>query len=331
MFVGGGTPSLVDPAALAAVIGRVATAPNVEITVECNPESVTSRHIEQYVAVGVNRISLGVQSMVPSVLSSLGRQHAPDNVAAALGYARAGGIDNVNVDLIYGATGESVGDWQRTLEAALALDPTHISAYALTVEAGTPLAADTARYPDDDDQATKYEIVTQMLAEHGYEWYEISNWAKPGRQSRHNHLYWSQGNYRGFGCAAHSHESGRRWWNVRTPDRYIELVARGESAEAGAEQLDEDVRRLERLQLALRTTDGVPADALSPEDAAALDGLVERAGRARGADTRRPHAGERSRGAAALNRSSVPVSQGGRRPGREESGRGARARRAPRD
>jgi oxygen-independent coproporphyrinogen-3 oxidase len=276
VFVGGGTPSLVDPAGLAAMLRLVATAPNVEITVECNPESVTSRHIEEYVDAGVNRLSLGVQSMVPSVLTALGRQHDPDHVASALGLARAGGIDNVSLDLIYGAVGESVDDWRTTLDVALALEPDHVSAYALTVEAGTPLAADTARYPDDDDQAAKYELVTQTLADRDYEWYEISNWARPGRQCRHNHLYWSQGNYRGFGCAAHSHENGRRWWNVRTPDRYIELVERAESPEAGAEQLDGDVRRLERLQLALRTAHGVPADALSPEDAAALDGLVER-------------------------------------------------------
>jgi coproporphyrinogen III oxidase-like Fe-S oxidoreductase len=200
------------------------------------------------------------------------------HVAKAVACARAGGIDNINLDLIYGAVGESVRDWHATIDAAVGLEPTHLSAYALTVEVGTDLAADAARYPDEDDQAAKYEIVTQTLEDRGYEWYEISNWARPGASCRHNHLYWSQGNYRGFGCAAHSHEDGRRWWNVRTPDRYIELVGRGESAEAGAEELDDDVRRLERLQLALRTTDGVPVDALSAEDTEALDGLVERAG-----------------------------------------------------
>ncbi len=275
VFVGGGTPSLVDPQALGRLIGLMPTTPDVEITVECNPESVTGRHAEAYAAAGVNRISLGVQSLRPAVLAALGRHHDEAAVGSAVATFRAGGIDNLNVDLIYGGTGESLDDWRATLDAALELEPDHVSAYALTVEAGTPLAADPRRHPDDDDQAAKYEIVTDVLGDAGYEWYEISNWARPGRQCRHNLLYWSQGDYRGFGCAAHSHEAGRRWWNVRTPERYIEVLDRGETSEAGAETLDADVRRIEGLQLALRTQRGVPSDALSAEDAAALDGLLE--------------------------------------------------------
>jgi putative oxygen-independent coproporphyrinogen III oxidase len=275
VFVGGGTPSLVDPKALGRLIGLMPTVPDAEITVECNPESVTIRHAEAYAAAGVNRISLGVQSLRPEVLAALGRRHDEAAVGSAVAALRAGGIDNLNVDLIYGGTGESLDDWRATLDAALGVVPDHVSAYALTVEPGTPLAADPSRHPDDDDQAAKYEIVTDVLGAAGYEWYEISNWARPGRQCRHNLLYWSQGDYRGFGCAAHSHEEGRRWWNVRTPERYIEALDRGETSEAGAETLDAHVRRIEGLQLALRTQRGVPSDALSAEDAAALDGLVE--------------------------------------------------------
>jgi oxygen-independent coproporphyrinogen-3 oxidase len=148
-----------------------------------------------------------------------------------------------------------------------------VSAYALTVEAGTPLAAAPARHPDDDDQADKYAVATRWLGEAGLQSYEISNWARPGHECRHNLLYWSQGEYRGIGCAAHSHAGGRRWWNVRTPDRYIALVEAGQSVVAGEECLDPERRRLEGLQLALRTAGGVPAEALAFDPA--LEGLVE--------------------------------------------------------
>lgn len=277
VFVGGGTPSLVDPRRLARVVDALPTTESTEITIECNPESVTAAHIDAYRTVGVNRLSLGVQSMREPVLAALGRQHDPHRVTTAVGSARDGGIANINLDVIYGAVGESLADWRATIEAAVALEPEHISAYALTVEAGTPLAADQDRYPDDDDQAEKYTIATQLLAATGFDWYEISNWARPGRRCRHNELYWSQGNYRGFGCAAHSHHDGRRWWNVRTPDRYIELIERGERAEGGAELLDDDARRIEQMQLSLRTDKGVPVTALSADDLLTLDGLVERA------------------------------------------------------
>jgi oxygen-independent coproporphyrinogen-3 oxidase len=157
----------------------------------------------------------------------------------------------------------------------MALDPPHVSAYALTVEAGTPLADDPARHPDDDTQAAEYELADDVLTGGGLANYEISNWARPGHECRHNLLYWRQGDYLGFGCAAHSHRDGRRWWNVRTPERYIALVQAGDPATAAGETLDAETRRLEGLQLALRTRDGVPAAAL---DAAPLESLVERRG-----------------------------------------------------
>jgi len=156
----------------------------------------------------------------------------------------------------------------------LELDPPHVSAYGLTVEAGTPLAADPARWPDDDDQADKYELADELLGAAGLANYEVSNWARPGHESRHNNLYWNQCDYRGFGCSAHSHRSGRRWWNLRTPDRYVEAIGRGDPVEASSEQLDADTRRFERLQLALRTRDGVPSDSFSSETLDLLEGLL---------------------------------------------------------
>jgi oxygen-independent coproporphyrinogen-3 oxidase len=181
-------------------------------------------------------------------------------------------VPTFNLDLIYGGAGESLEDWLRTLEDALALDPPHVSAYALTVEAGTPLAADPTRHPDDDDQADKYLVAVDRLEAAGLRWYEISNWARPGHECRHNLLYWTMGEYQGIGCSSHSHRDGRRFWNLRTPDRYLDAITAGATPEAGDERLDAEGRALEALQLALRTRDGVPAAAL---DADELVGLVD--------------------------------------------------------
>jgi putative oxygen-independent coproporphyrinogen III oxidase len=275
VFVGGGTPTLLPGADLAAVISAIPVADDAEITVECNPDDVTVDLLRTYRDAGVNRVSLGVQSMATHVLSSLGRTHDQRNVDLAVSAIHAAGIPTFNLDLIYGAAGESIDDWRHTVITALALEPPHVSAYGLTVEAGTPLASQPDRHPDDDDQADKYELVDDLLTAAGLANYEVSNWARPGHESRHNRLYWNQDDYRGFGCAAHSHRAGRRWWNVRTPDRYIEAIARGDTVEASFETLDADTRRFERLELALRTRDGVPADAFSADTLELLEGMVK--------------------------------------------------------
>jgi oxygen-independent coproporphyrinogen-3 oxidase len=275
VFFGGGTPSMVAAGVLMGVLDAIPLADGAEVTVECNPDTVTAALLDTYRAHGVNRLSLGVQSMVPHVLAALGRTHDPANVVRAVALARDADFPTFNVDLIYGAAGETLDDWRRTLDAALALDPPHVSAYALTVEAGTPLADDPSRHPDDDTQAAEYELADDVLSAGGLANYEISNWARPGHECRHNLLYWRQGDYLGFGCAAHSHQGGRRWWNVRTPERYIALVQAGDPATAAGETLDAETRRLEGLQLALRTRDGVPAAALDPRP---LESLVERDG-----------------------------------------------------
>jgi putative oxygen-independent coproporphyrinogen III oxidase len=275
VFVGGGTPSLVPPEALIEVLADIPRTGDAEVTIECNPDDVTAEMMRVFHHGGVNRISLGVQSMASHVLHTLGRTHDPDNVARAVGHLRAAGIPTFNLDIIYGTAGESLADWEFTVTSVLALDPPHLSAYGLTVEAGTPLAATPERYPDDDDQADKYDLVDELLEASGRPWYEVSNWAKPGHECRHNLMTWSQGDYRGFGCAAHSHVAGRRWWNVRTPDRYIDLVEGNQSVEAAGETLDAEARRLERLHLLLRTRTGVPANAFSTHDADVLEGLVQ--------------------------------------------------------
>jgi putative oxygen-independent coproporphyrinogen III oxidase len=272
VFFGGGTPSLVPADGLMAVLAAVPQTPDAEVTIECNPDTVSEPMLDAYARGGVNRLSFGVQSMVPHVLEALGRTHDPDNVRRSVDLARAAGFTNWNVDLIYSVAGESVEDWRRTLDETLALGPPHVSAYGLTVEPGTALADDPSRWPDEDDQADKYLLATELLGRAGLEWYEISNWSRPGQRCRHNLLYWREGEYLGFGCAAHSHRDGRRWWNVRTPERYLAAIDAGESAEAAGERLGSDQRRIEALQLAVRTVDGVPRGSLPVEE---LDGLVE--------------------------------------------------------
>ncbi|HEX6659251.1 MAG TPA: radical SAM family heme chaperone HemW, partial [Ilumatobacter sp.] len=198
VFVGGGTPSMVPGPALIDVLARVPLTSGAEVTIECNPDTITAELLASYRDGPVTRLSFGVQSMVPHVLSSLGRTHDPDNVRRSVALARAAGFESFNLDLIYGAAGESLADWEQTVRGALELAPPHISAYGLTVEAGTPLFDDVGRHPDDDDQADKYELADDLLQAAGLPNYEISNWAAPGHECRHNALYWSQGDYRGF-------------------------------------------------------------------------------------------------------------------------------------
>lgn len=266
VFFGGGTPSLLPGGALASILASVELAPGAEVTVECNPETVDEALLAGYRRAGVTRLSFGVQSMVPSVLESLGRRHDPATVRRAVGAAAGAGFGgSYSVDLIFGAAGETLGEWRQTLDEVLALDPApaHVSAYGLTVEPGTPLAAAPTRHPDPDDQADKYLLAERVLAGAGLEWYEISNWARPGAECRHNQLYWAQGEYRGIGAAAHSHQtlpdgSSRRWWNVRTPERYIRQIGNGLDPTAADDVVDAPTRRLEAAQLALRTRRGVP-------------------------------------------------------------------------
>jgi oxygen-independent coproporphyrinogen-3 oxidase len=278
VFVGGGTPSRLPADELARVIEAVDRCPDAEVTVECNPEDAGAASFARWRAAGVTRLSFGVQSMVPHVLADLGRRHGTDDVGRAVALAGEAGFRSTNVDLIVGAAAETDDDLRATLDAVLCFEPrpTHVSAYLLTVEPGTPLAADPARHPDDDTSARRYELVDATLSDAGYRWYEVSNWALSGHECRHNRLYWAQGDYRGIGCAAHSHLSGRRWWNVRTPERYIAALRTGRSPVAGEEVLTGPQRMFEGLALALRTSEGVPASVV-PDDPG-LDQLVERRG-----------------------------------------------------
>ena len=260
VFFGGGTPSLLPADRLLAILAEIPRTDDAEVTVECNPDSADIEKLAAYRGAGVTRLSFGVQSMQTHVLEALNRTHDVDNVARAISAARSVGFETFNVDLIYGTPGETVTDWRDTLDAALEFDPPHVSAYALTVEPATALGRRVAggeAAPDDDDQAAKYEIADDRFAQAGLEWYEVSNWSKVGHECRHNLLHWSCGDYVPIGCAAHGHRGGRRWWNVRTPERYLALIGAGADPVGGEETLDDAQRGEEQFALALRTRNGV--------------------------------------------------------------------------
>ncbi|GAA1692579.1 radical SAM family heme chaperone HemW [Microbacterium sediminicola] len=288
VFFGGGTPTLLPPGDLAhmldAVRGEFGIAADAEVTVEANPDTVDDTVVERLVDAGVTRLSIGMQSAVPDVLAVLDRMHDPANVTTAVAAARRGGLQ-VSVDLIYGSPGETLDQWQRTVDAAIALEPDHLSAYALIVESGTKLERQIRRgeypAPDDDVHAAMYEWADAALAAAGFAWYEVSNWARSEMlRSRHNQAYWRGHDWWGFGPGAHSHIGGVRFWNVRHPAAYAQRLARGLSPAAGQEIPDAAARTLERVLLATRTSDGLPIaelDATQRRDLAGLiaDGLID--------------------------------------------------------
>jgi oxygen-independent coproporphyrinogen-3 oxidase len=210
----------------------------------------------------------------------LDRTHDPERVPMAVAWAREAGFEHVSVDLIYGTPGESLGDWRASLDAAAAMDIDHVSAYALIVEDGTAFARKVARgdvvMPDDDETAAKYELADSVLAEAGFEWYELSNWAKsPSARCRHNELYWTGADWLGIGPGAHAHMAGRRWWNVKHPAAYAQRLAAGESPEADGEDIDAATAVLEDVMLRLRLRDGIELDRLQNVDPMRADGLLD--------------------------------------------------------
>ncbi|MDQ1203682.1 radical SAM family heme chaperone HemW [Microbacterium sp. SORGH_AS_0862] len=282
VFFGGGTPTLLSSAALGSMLHAVregfGIAEGAEITVEANPDSVTPASLAELADAGVTRVSIGMQSSVPHVLAALDRTHDPANVAAAVAGARAAGLD-VSVDLIYGAPGESLADWRASVDAALALEPDHLSAYALIIEDGTKLArrirAGEVRAPDDDLQAEMYELVDDAMADAGYDWYEVSNWARGARhRSRHNLAYWRGTDWWGFGPGAHSHVAGVRWWNVKHPAAYAQRLSQGSSPAAAREVPDQEARTLERILLESRIREGLPIEAVPSDRRSAVAGLI---------------------------------------------------------
>jgi oxygen-independent coproporphyrinogen-3 oxidase len=266
IFVGGGTPTTLPAADLASLLrtlaGAFSLAPDAEITVEANPDTVDETYLRALRGTGVTRLSFGLQSFDPAVLAALERVHTAEAAVEAFRAARRVGFDDVNLDLIYGAHAETIASWKDTLARTIDLQPDHVSAYALTVEPSTMLGRNVASgktpAPDPDRQAEMYDAACAMLGAAGLVHYEVSNWARPGRESVHNRGYWEDRPYLGLGAGAHSHRGDERWWNVKPPTAYLEAVARGLAPVGGRERVEADERRLERLLLGLRTSHGVP-------------------------------------------------------------------------
>ncbi|WP_407358180.1 radical SAM family heme chaperone HemW [Microbacterium sp. LTA6] len=282
VFFGGGTPTLLPAGDLARMLGAAVSAFGIvdgaEVTVEANPDTVTPSVARTLADAGVTRLSIGMQSAVPHVLAALDRTHDPENVRTAVAAAKDAGLA-VSVDLIYGAPGESLADWEASLDAALALESDHISAYALIIEDGTKLARQIRRgevpTPDDDVQADMYELADARLAAAGFDWYEISNWARdPDQRSRHNLAYWRGSDWWGFGPGAHSHVAGLRWWNVKHPAAYAQRLAASESPAAGTERPGEQARMLERVLLESRLAEGFAVAELPPAKRSRVAGLI---------------------------------------------------------
>ena len=284
VFFGGGTPTLLpadDLAALLACVGQeFGLRRGAEVTTEANPDSVDEASLHRLREAGFTRVSFGMQSAVPHVLRTLDRTHDPERVPRAVEWARRAGFDGVSLDLIYGTPGESPDDWRTSLEAALACGPDHVSAYALIVEEGTRLATQVRRgeipAPDDDDLADRYLLADELLAAAGFDWYEVSNFARgDGQRAEHNVGYWRGDDWWGIGPGAHSHVGGTRWWNVKHPVTYAGRLSSGHSPAQAREVLTVEQQRVERVLLGTRLREGHPLADLGPLGRAAAARAVE--------------------------------------------------------
>ena len=272
IYFGGGTPSLLTTRQVGDVMTAIhslfTVSETVEISLEANPGTVDLAYLTDIRKLGITRLSLGVQSLRDSELALLGRIHSAAEAKEALQQARKSGFDNINLDLIYGLPGQSLSDWRGTLNVALAMAPEHLSLYALSLEAGTPLwqAIEDKHLPgiDPDLAADQYEVAEDVLATHGYQHYEISNWAKPGRECRHNLVYWRNLPYLGIGVAAHSCLDGHRLANTRNLDDYLSAFSRGVLLEKEMdEKIGPELQIAETVILGLRLSSGISMDGLS--------------------------------------------------------------------
>lgn len=282
VFVGGGTPSLLGADRLVDVLDVVRStfglASGAEVTTESNPESTSARFFERLREGGYTRVSMGMQSVAPHVLATLDRVHTPGRPVQAAGEAFDAGFEHVSLDLIFGTPGERDEDLAASLDAVLGTGADHVSAYSLIVEDGTAMARKVRRgdlpEPDEDVLAARYELIDLRLRDAGMTWYEVSNWARPGGECRHNIGYWDGGDWWGAGPGAHSHIGGVRWWNVKHPASYSAALAGGDLPVAGTEELDEHDRHVERVMLTTRLASGLPLGELADDERAAADRVV---------------------------------------------------------
>jgi oxygen-independent coproporphyrinogen-3 oxidase len=273
VFFGGGTPTLLPADDLVAMLTHLRSliplADDAEVTTEANPDSVSRASFSRLADGGITRVSIGMQSAVPSVLATLDRTHDPERVPQVVQWAKEAGLQ-VSLDLIYGTPGETLADVETSVRAALACEVDHLSAYSLIIEGNTAMARQLRRgeleAPDPDDMADKYELVDDLAAAAGLSWYEVSNWARtPEHRSRHNLAYWRGADWWGIGPGAHRHRDGLRAWNVKHPSRYARMLAAGELPVADSEQVAAEDRLVERIMLELRIADGLDVDVVPAE------------------------------------------------------------------
>lgn len=279
VFFGGGTPTLLPADDLVRMLDHLRSliplADDAEVTTEANPDSVTRASLSRLADGGITRVSIGMQSAIPSVLATLDRTHDPDRVPQVVQWAKDAGLQ-VSLDLIYGTPGETVADVETSVRAALACEVDHLSAYSLIIEGNTAMARQLRRgeieAPDPDDMADKYELVDDLTCEAGLTWYEVSNFARtPEHRSRHNLAYWKGGDWWGIGPGAHRHRDGLRSWNVKHPSRYARMLASGELPVADSEQVAAEDRLVERIMLELRIADGLDVDVVPEQNRSMLE------------------------------------------------------------
>ncbi len=269
VYFGGGTPSLFAPAQLQQILStlsrKIQLSPNPEITLEVNPATAQAEAIKAWRSIGINRLSIGVQSTRPENLKLLGRVHMVVDAQTLMHEARSAGFENISCDLMYGLPQQTLSEWEADLQTLVSWAPEHISLYCLTLEPGTPLARRVElgqlSQPDEDLAADMYELAQRYLHTNGYAQYELSNFSRAGRNCRHNRIYWEFETYLGFGAAAHSFEQGTRYWNTDEPEAYCAAWEKGHSAQAGSETMEGHSRLAESLMLGLRLTEGVNIEA----------------------------------------------------------------------
>ena len=274
VFIGGGTPTLIGSDSLNQILEGITSNfpmnPDVEITTEANPDSVDAQMLSELREGGFNRISFGMQSASPAVLATLQRTHTAGASKQAALWAREVGFEHVNLDLIYGTPGETDADVRESVNVCIDAGVDHVAAYSLIVEPGTAMARAVNQGvlppPDDDACADRHGIIDTMLATAGFNWYEVSNWAKPGGQSSHNQAYWTSANWWGIGPGAHSHVNGRRWVNHKHPATYAKAMENSEALHADTEELTPEQIHVEKVMLALRTRAGLPVGELDAEE-----------------------------------------------------------------
>lgn len=278
IYLGGGTPSVLEPEDIGRILAAIGTERAVEVTIEANPGDVTKEKARAWLQAGVNRVSMGVQSFQDELLCTIGRRHTAAEAKEAIRMLREAGFENLSIDLMYGLPGQTMAMWESDVQEAIATDAEHVSCYCLSYEEGTPLwhdrAAGRIQETDEDTENAMYDHLCQALRAAGYEHYEVSNFAKPGKRAVHNSNYWNDTPYCGYGAGAHSYDGKRRFWNPSDLRKYIEGVLAQDLLQE-EEVLTDEQQRIERIMLGLRTAEGIAPELPDTQGRQAAERLLQ--------------------------------------------------------